>query len=220
MQIEFSVTPPAGSEITVRLLTKETRARTALSVPEAEFSGAANSLLLLHGERILYAGLGAESKADGQAVRSACGAAAKFLQAKGRKRAALDLGEWTRFAQEAVEGVLLGVYRFNDFKAASPDKPESALESLAFLTDADTLDEARSRGERGRILAEATNFARQVGNQPGNLFFPETLADAARQLARESGGALQVDVLDEDALRAGGFGGLLAVGGAASIRRA
>jgi leucyl aminopeptidase len=213
MRLEFSPAPSADAEVTVRLLTKEERSQTAIAVPAAEFSGAPNSLLHLHGERLLYVGLGEGVKADGQTIRSACGAAAKFLQAKGRTRAAVDLGEWGRFTQEAVEGALLGAYRFRDFKTPDPDKPTSALETLTFASANADLELLRSLGERGRLMAEATNFARQVGNQPGNLFYPETLAEVARRLARESDGALEVNVLDEDALCEGGFGGLLAVGG-------
>ena len=86
MQILFTAQPPADAEITVELLTRERRAETALAVPEAEFSGAPNSLLLLHHERRLYVGLGEAAKVTGDRVRAACGAAAKHLQAKGRNR--------------------------------------------------------------------------------------------------------------------------------------
>lgn len=212
MHIEFSSTVPVDAEITVQLLTKEQREQTALPVPAAEFSGAANGHLLLHGEKRLYVGLGEAAKVTPDTVRRACGTAAKLLQAKGRTRGAVELGEWSGHTREAVEGAVLGAYRFDTFQPPKVgDPPKSHLEVLTFVAaDPDAIAAA---GERGRAAAVATNFARQVGNQPGNLFYPETLAATAQSLADESHGVLTVEILDGNALRERGFGGLLAVGG-------
>ena len=212
MQILFTAQPPADAEITVELLTKERRTETALPVPEAEFSGTPNSLLLLHHERRLYVGLGAAAKVNGDRVRAACGAAAKHLQAKGRQHAAFLLGEWPHFAREAVEGAVLGSYRFDTFQAPrAGDPPRSKLEKLTFAGgEGEAWPQA---GKIGHLQAEAANYAREIANQPPNLFFPETLAERARELAAGSGGRLEAEVLDEKALRERGFGGLTAVGG-------
>ena len=217
MHLEFAAVIPAEAEIVIQLLTREERDRTAVHVPAAEFSGAPNSLLLLHGERRLYVGLGGEATVSGQTVRTACGAASKFLQAKGRTNVAFDLAGWVLFMKEAVEGAILGTYRFTTFQPVRPgDPPRSSLERLTFVASATTsgldAEDMRALGESGRHMAEATNYAREVANQPPNVFFPETLAEKARTLAAASGGRLEVEVLDEAALRAGGFGGLTAVG--------
>ncbi len=212
MQITFIAQPPADAQITVHLLTKEGCAGAGLPVPPAEFSGAANSLLLLHHERRLYVGLGEAAKVNGDRVRAACGAAAKHLQAKGRTEAAFVLGEWVPLAREAVEGAVLGAYKFDTFQASQPGDPPKS--KLAALTFAGGEGEAwREAGEIGRVQAEAANYAREVANQPPNLFFPETLAERARELAANSGGRLTAEVLDEKSLRERGFGGLCAVGG-------
>ncbi len=212
MQIQFAREIPADAEIVVTLLTKENRDQTAVPVPATEFSGAAHSHVLLHAERRLYVGLGEAAKVTGDTVRRACGTAAKLLQAKGRTQVALELGEWTKHAQEAVEGAVLGAYRFDEFQPPKAgDPPRSQLETLTLV--ADDPDGIAAAGERGRIMAEATNFARQIGNQPGNLFYPAKLAAVARKLASGSDGALKVEIFNRKALRKGGFGGLLAVGG-------
>jgi leucyl aminopeptidase len=214
MRFEFLSQPPAEFDALIELLPKEDRARTASEVSAAEFSGAPNSTLFLHQAATLSVGLGAGARIDGAVVRAACGTAAKYLQGQGRTRVALQLGGHTRFAREAAEGLVLGAYRFADFKAAPADEPRPAvLETVTILAPAAELAAVQAAAERGAALAAATNYARQLANQPGNLFFPETLAAAATKLAAESGGALSVNVLDADALRAGGFGGLTAVGG-------
>ena len=217
MPLQFASTVPADAEIVVQLLTREERSRTVVPVPAAEFSGAPNSLLLLHSEHRLYVGLGDEAKVSGQTVRAACGAAAKLLQAKGRTHAAFDLAGWVLFIKEAVEGALLGTYRFTTFQPVRPgDPPRPTLDKLTFVVSTATsgldLEDMQALGESGRYTAEAANYAREVANQPPNVFFPETLAERARELAANSEGRLEVEVLDETTLRAGGFGGLTAVG--------
>ncbi len=214
MQIQYSATLPADSEIVVELLTKEEHNRTAVEVPTAEFSGGANSVLLLHAERRLYVGLGPEAKVNAQTIRAACGTAAKTLRAKGRTHVTLALGRWSQFAREAVEGAVLGSYRFDTFQPLKAgDPPRRTLDGLLVVAEGHDLEGITRLGRTGQLAAEAANYARQVANQPGNLFYPEILADEAVRLAAESEGQLAVDILEERELRARGFGGLLAVGG-------
>jgi leucyl aminopeptidase len=49
--------------------------------------------------------------------------------------------------------------------------------------------------ERGRVLGECTNMARELSNEPGNVLTPRAFADRAAMLAKEAG--LGVEVLDE-----------------------
>jgi leucyl aminopeptidase len=49
--------------------------------------------------------------------------------------------------------------------------------------------------ERGRVLGECTNLARDLANEPGNALTPRVFADRAAGIARSAG--LAVDVLDE-----------------------
>ena len=49
--------------------------------------------------------------------------------------------------------------------------------------------------ERGRVLGEYTNLARELANEPANTLTPRVFADRAAGMAREAG--LAVDVLDE-----------------------
>jgi leucyl aminopeptidase len=67
---------------------------------------------------------------------------------------------------------------------------------------------------RGQIEAEAVLLARGLTDARGNELPPRLFADQARQVAARTG--LASRVWDEDSLRAGGFGGLLAVGSGSS----
>lgn len=65
--------------------------------------------------------------------------------------------------------------------------------------------------ERAVRRAGATLLARNLANTPSNIKNPSWMARQARTIATRAG--LDVRVWDEKALAAGGFGGLLAVGG-------
>jgi leucyl aminopeptidase len=67
----------------------------------------------------------------------------------------------------------------------------------------------RAAAERGRVLAEAQNFARDLVNEPANRLNPTVLAERARAAAAEAG--LDFEVLDQDRMRQLGMGALLGV---------
>jgi leucyl aminopeptidase len=192
--------------ITVRFLPKDARARLAQPVSTAEFSGDANSLLYSREDGILHVGLGERAKIDGQTFRSAAGAAIMFLKKIGQTKVSFALDEWPQFAGRAVEGSILADYRFEQFKVKKTD----GLASLHVKVLGDDLVKARRAGQRGATVAESANVARSIANLPGNLLYPETLAARAVGVARDS--KLKVRIFDEKKLRAGGFGGLIAVG--------
>ena len=86
------------------------------------------------------------------------------------------------------------------------------MNSLTFcLPPSADLKAAKRTVAEAQIVAEATNYAREIGNLPGNVVTPRVLADYARELAKESN--LDCTVLTKKELEKGGFGGLLAVGG-------
>jgi leucyl aminopeptidase len=68
---------------------------------------------------------------------------------------------------------------------------------------------ARRGAERGRVVAEAQNYARELAARPANVVTPHYLGDEARQIGQELG--LKVTILDEEAMRSDGMAALLAV---------
>jgi len=208
MKITFAAgTGSERADILVRFVPRDQRAKIIPPVSEVEFSGDANALLHLRHENVLYVGLGERSKiAQPHTFRSAAGAAAMFLKKIGRARAIFHLEDWPQCVREAVEGAILADYRFEEFKT----KKSALLQTLAIQTLAEDLAGAKRAGARGQAIAEGANLARSVGNQPGNLLYPEALAAEALKVAKDF--KLTATVFDEKRLRAGGFGGLIAVG--------
>jgi leucyl aminopeptidase len=184
-----------------------------------EFNGKDNQLLLLHtagktgikSPRLLLVGLGKHDAITPEKTRRAFGLALKKLRDAGITRAAVrlycpDSGSLT----STIEAAILTGYRFTAFKPANNHKP--ALASLTICLPAGTdLKAARDLAAKTQTIAESANYTRDIANLPGNVVYPAVLADRARQLADELG--LKCTVLDKPALEAGGFGGILAVGG-------
>ena len=211
MKITFdSNSATAKGETLVRFFTKAEREEIPLPLTESEWSAGKNSVLHLHRENLVCIGLGDAEKVNAQTIRSAAGTAVNSLKGIGRVRAALELSNWPQFADAAIEGAVLADYRFEKFK----EKKTEPLKTLRCIVTKNDVAEARRRGARGEILADAPNIAREIGNQPGNIIFPESLGDEAIRIAGREG--LDIEVYDEKILRSKKFGGILAVGAGSS----
>jgi leucyl aminopeptidase len=67
----------------------------------------------------------------------------------------------------------------------------------------------RAAVDRGKIVAEAQNFSRELKNEPANRLTPLVLAEQARKMAADFG--LECEILDEGRMRQLGMGSLLGV---------
>ena len=150
---------------------------------------------------VAVAGIGPPGEAGPAEVRKATGAAARRVsEAATIAVAAHDLVEHEGAARAALEGVLLGSYKFTAFKS---DPRPSKLQSVQVLGAAEADLEA------GWTAAEATMRARDLINEPAGSLTPDALARRAAEIAETSG--LECTIWDEDELRSRGFGGVLGV---------
>ena len=155
---------------------------------------------------VLAVGLGAardEWPAD--KIRRAAGVAGRSLdkaQSVVTTLSALDLAA-------AVEGLILGAYRFNDFRSAKTAPKEPGLRDITVLA-ADTRKGTKADAGRAAAIATAVATARDFVNTPPSHLFPAEFASRAEALAQSAG--LEVEVLDEKALAKRGYGGVIGVG--------
>jgi leucyl aminopeptidase len=174
-----------------------------------EFAGKSGELATLHqpqgikAKRLVLVGGGKKAKFDSAALRRAAGLTARTLKQKGVKSLAWLLEG--RDAEAAVEGALLGNFEPDQHKTQSDCK---SLEAFHIVAAANGAEIERSF-ERGKILADAQNFAREIVNEPANLLTPLVLAEKAKAMAAESG--LECEVLDRDRMMQLGMGSLLGV---------
>ena len=185
-------------------------------IETGEFTGKASESAYVHntGEmkarRLLLLGAGKREEFKTDNVRRMAGTAARTLRGKKARtfaflrRSDMAIGD---SAQAATEGSLLAL--FEPDKYHTSDKTESNLSQMILATNGDDLKAANSGIERGRIIAEATNFGREVINEPSNVMTPTEMANKAAEVAKTYG--LSLDVLDEDQMRELGMGSLLGV---------
>jgi leucyl aminopeptidase len=193
---------------------KEPRFGAAGLAEAGEITGKPLELTLLHhppevaAQRVLLVGAGKWEKFDPAEMRKVAGAAVRHLKPKSVQRITFALeAEHTgaEYAAAAIEGGILGAYEPDRYKTENDKK---AVESLAVAapTGAVGIGEAV---ERGRIVAEAQNFARDLANEPPNRLTPMKMAEAARQMAAEQG--LECEVLDREQMAQLKMGALLGV---------
>jgi len=152
-------------------------------------------------------GVGATSQPDAEALRRAAGAATQALTGVSSIGLAFPADDAAAVAAVA-EGALLGAYAFTRYR--EPEAAARPAERVVILTPR-ARDRAAARAvERAVVLARAVNGVRDLVNTAPIDLYPEAFAEIARTAAR--GTKVKVTVLDEKALAAGGYGGLVAVG--------
>jgi leucyl aminopeptidase len=135
-----------------------------------------------------------------------------FLLRPGLPAASGDV-DVTGFAQAIAEGLTLGEFDTGTYKTGDESKPLPLTFTIVLPELADTSPESRPRVtaaiDRGRLLADCSNLARALANEPGNTLTPRELAARAASIAAEGGVA--VEILDERQIEALGMGLLLGV---------
>ncbi|MEO7000412.1 MAG: M17 family peptidase N-terminal domain-containing protein, partial [Ktedonobacterales bacterium] len=197
-----------------------------------EVTGAADEVTLLHTlgkiepTRVAIVGLGPRDRFTVERVRRASAIACRTLRKAGARHVGLALA-WAESninlalaARAATEGALFGLYEFTRYKTAkngaetgaegsdtTTARPQRRIEQLTILGRGRE-PALRAAVERGRILAESANLARDLGNEPPNVLTPTELANRAQAVADEVG--LTCEVYGPDWMREQGMGALLA----------
>ena len=135
------------------------------------------SLGNLASKRVVVAGLGESDDFDLNVAREVHAGVARFLRSRsvssyatvlhGAGVGALDPGQ---AAQAAAEGLILGLYSFDKYKADSGSKAVETVNVVEF--DAAKVEAIESGVRRGEAIADAVNLAREMGNEPANVMTP------------------------------------------------
>jgi len=144
-----------------------------------------------------------------ETLRRAAGAAARDLAGVKRAAFALPTGKPVQLAAVA-EGALLGAYAFDAFRGSSRKDRKAPLAEVVLLTTLTGTAAARNAVNRAEALAEGVHLVRDLVNTPPSHLTPITFATQIEALAAKAG--LKVSILDEVALRKGGYGGIVGVG--------
>ncbi|HUW78499.1 MAG TPA: leucyl aminopeptidase [Candidatus Nanopelagicaceae bacterium] len=144
-----------------------------------------------------------------ETLRRAAGAAARELAGVKRALFSLPSGRSDQLVGVA-EGSLLGAYTFDSFRSASRKDRKSPLAEIVVQSDLAATPAARSSQKRAQLLANAVHLVRDLVNTPPSHLTPISFCAKIKPLAVSAG--LKVAILDEVALRKGGYGGIVGVG--------
>ena len=218
----------AGTELalasTARGLEERTKGAVSKAARAADFTGKAKTSMEIlapagiDASRLLVIGAGHPSKELDRLLLG--GYALSQITARKGEAASLiaevpDMGEASadQFAADLAFGALLRSYAFKKYRTArksengAEDEPRDGVRRLTVHSAKP--DAAAKAFASRKAVAQGIFLARDLVNEPANMLGPVEFAERVRELASAG---VEVEVLDEDQLRALKMGALLAVG--------
>lgn len=190
-------------------------------ISQGEIRGKLNEITIIHSlgklpaDRVVVAGLGKKQELSQDKVRGLVAETCRLLRQKGVDNiATIPHGagiagiSLEAAAQAVTEGSLLGVYSFRRHITKEAEYGE-IKQLLIVSSDEANLPILEQGSNKGRVLAEATNLARDMVNEPANYMTPSHMAEMAMRLAESY--KLEVSVLDREQMQELGMGALLGV---------
>jgi leucyl aminopeptidase len=197
--------------------------RLASIAKEDHFHGQAGRFHLWHASppgghrcpRFLILGLGNQDELTLDRYRHFLGEALVQADRLGAQSVAIPLlesGSQPFSPREAAlalaEGILLGTYRFDRYRSR-PRPGRCHLRTVRVAAGNGSTREVEKGLSLGEVCASATNFARDLVNEPAGVLTPESMAKIAVEVAAES--KLGIKVIEPDEMRSMGMGGVLGV---------
>jgi len=190
-------------------------------IGQGEIKGKLNQITIIHSlgklpaTRVVVAGLGKQQELSQGKVRGTMAETCRLLRQKGvasiatiAQGAGIAGITMEGAAQAITEGALLGVYSFRKHLTKEPEHGE--IKQLTIVdADKSKIPSLEQGCHKGKILAEATNLARDMVNEPANYMTPSHMAEIAAKLAETYG--LELTVLDREQIQELGMGALLGV---------
>jgi leucyl aminopeptidase len=192
-------------------------------IRRGDMEGKLGATLLLHNvrgtlaDRVLLIGLGKERDFRDKEFRQAIRSAVKLLNETGSYEAVLYLTEekvkrrevaWR--VEHAVIVAMDAVYRFEQMKS-EPTEVRRPLRKLTLsVPQRSDLGAGEAAAVRGLAIAHGMDFAKDLGNLPGNVCTPRYLAERAQELSKAYP-EIKVTVLERAEIEALGMGSFLSV---------
>jgi leucyl aminopeptidase len=190
-------------------------------ISQGEIKGKLNEVTVVHSQsklpaaRVVVTGLGKPSELTQDKLCGAVAETCRLLRKKGVKTmATIAQGVGTAgiglvvAAQAVTEGALLGLYTFRRHMTKEAEHGEVGTLTIVAASQVER-EELEVGSNQGRILAEATNLARDMVNEPANHMTPTIMAGEAKKLAKRYG--LECQVLEQAEMQKLGMGALLGV---------
>jgi len=187
-------------------------------IKNEEFKGETGQTILLRflpkgknkAGSLLLVGAGERGDYKAAAVAKLAGTATRFLRKSGVKSFAL----MPRFdsavvetAAAAMQGVITSQFELDKYKTL--EKNDKSIDNFVLFVDGADKSDLKNGLERGEIVGESMNFARELANEPPNILTPTEFANRAQKMAKDAD--LKCEILDEKQMEKLGMGSLLCV---------
>jgi len=190
-------------------------------VKAGEIKGKCGEVTIIHtlgklpAERVVVTGLGKQAELTTDKVRGSIATALRLLRRKSVTDIAtaaqgVGLGSITAesSAQALTEGAVLGLYTFRHHFTKEADFGEIKTFTIVGK-DRNEVTALRRGSAKGRVLAEATNMARDMVNEPSNHMTPSDMAEMASRVAKTYG--FDITVFEREQVEKMGMGAFLGV---------
>lgn len=186
-----------------------------------EFKGESGELKLITtlnkipAKKILLIGLGKKKEFNLEKLRRAASASAKYIRDLNLKNFTTTLHSVVLDritldkAKAVIEGTLLGLYQFTQFKTE-----KEKIKQIELMTILDNSEKNRriinEAIKTSSIIAEAVNYTRDLVNMPAGIANPSYMVNEAKKIARQN--KLKIKVFSKKDLEKMGMNCILAVG--------
>ena len=204
--MKIELTKKSDAKIKVKFITPKEleKSRYEKTLANAGFEAKSETSCFLFEKGLLFVGL--ESN-EADEIRSASATAIRALKKTAHEKAAVSVDKKT--LRPVVEGIILGGYTFEKYKS-EPKKKKLKIE----LVTSKPL-ELETLLKEILIIANATNFTRDIVNTIPQEINPKTFAELAKKLAKTN--KLYCDILDKERLQKERCNAMLAVGRASTF---
>ena len=197
-------------------------------ISSGEFKAGLAETLLLHApdgvkaERLLIIGLGKAKSLSVNEVRKGAGVAVRFAKPRGLRDVAIAFPEDKALSDEHMEslpcgltaraiaeGATIAEFDIDTYRSDRKDLSVHNVNILAHEDDKKSQSEMQQGFDRGLIIADSQNFARNLINEPGNVLTPTELGKRTAAMCAEVD--LQCEVHSWDKINELKMGALAAV---------
>ena len=220
LTIKFSVDRPTDARPLALPVAKDEAvdARVPASIADvaraaaAKFTGDAGSIVDLHASldgavrHILLTGTGADLAAE----KAGSALVAKLLTTETSlvvDVTEIESGQRAVFAAKLAQAAMLRSWRYDVYRTKLPEKQKPSLVEVEIVVG-DVLEAAEEAFAPLKAVAEGAAFTRMLVTEPANILYPESFVERCQHL-KDLG--IEIEVLDEPAMRKLGMGALLGV---------
>jgi leucyl aminopeptidase len=190
------------------------------SLEDFKGKGEQSQIIYTNKYRIILCGLGKKEEITLEKIRVACARGIKKANSIKIKKVGVEIfsdntveGGFEDIARAEAVGCVLSNYYFGKYYTKKEKKEGATVKEAVFfagkkLTD-NELKEIEKGVKSGGIIGNATNFARDLGNEPSNILYPESLCNLI--VERSKNKKYTAEFLNLKDLQKIGMGGVLEV---------